>query len=147
MSKKYFLRNDLIRANCADWVLRTAADGDVVSIARPTRSLIQNARFHAMLGDIEKQCKHYGRTITAAQWKVLFISGFGIVTGQGSDVVPGLEGEMCNIRESSASMGVKRMAELITYLLAYGDNYRDEFGNAKPVIWTDPDKVPEWAKT
>lgn len=115
-----------------------ADDNAITRIGPCTRTLEQNAKFHAMCGDISKQCKHYGRTLADTQWKVLFISGFGIVTGYGSDVVPGLEGEMCNIRESSASMGVRRMAQLIEYVLAFGANYRDEFGQAKPVRWTAP---------
>ena len=37
-----------------------------------------------------------------------------------ADVVPGLEGEFVNIRESSAKMSVSRMASLIEYVTAYG---------------------------
>jgi hypothetical protein len=98
-----------------------AEDGAIARITPATRNLDQNARFHAMCGDVAKQIKHFGRVLDPAQWKVMFISGLGVVTGEGSDVVPGLEGEMCNIRESSASMGVKRMADLITYVQAFGD--------------------------
>lgn len=41
-----------------------------------------------------------------------------------ADVLPGLEGEYVNIRESSAQMSVKRMASLIEYIL-----------DASPVGW------------
>jgi hypothetical protein len=34
-------------------------------------------------------------------------------------MIPGLEGEFCNIRESSAQMGVKRLNSLIEYTLAW----------------------------
>lgn len=34
-------------------------------------------------------------------------------------MVPGLEGEWCNLRESTAQMSIKRMASLIEYALAY----------------------------
>ena len=37
-----------------------------------------------------------------------------------ADVVPGLEGEFVNIRESSAQMSISRMASLIEYVTAYG---------------------------
>ena len=117
------------------------ADDDAIARIGPsTRSLEQNAKFHALCGDVARQCKHYGRVLDPVQWKVLFISGFGIVMGEGSDVVPGLSGEMCNIRESSASMGVRRMAQLIEYVLAFAANYRDEFGQPKPVRWTAPSR-------
>lgn len=36
-----------------------------------------------------------------------------------ADVLPGLEGEYVNIRESSAQMSVKRMASLIEYTTAW----------------------------
>ena len=61
-----------------------------------------------------------GRKLTMEQWKVLFISGHAIATNQKADVVPGLEGEFVNIRESSAQMSVSRMASLIEYVTAYG---------------------------
>ncbi|ELW6174774.1 recombination protein NinB, partial [Escherichia coli] len=40
-------------------------------------------------------------------------------TKQEADVLPGLEGEYVNIRESSAQMSVKRMASLIEYTTAW----------------------------
>lgn len=128
-------RGNQYRQIVAQQVLE-ADDNAITRIGPSTRSLEQNAKFHAMCGDVAKQCRHFGRTLADQQWKVLFISGLGVVTGQGSDVVPGLEGEMCNIRESSASMGIRRMSELITYVLAFGANYRDELGRPKPVRWT-----------
>jgi hypothetical protein len=54
-------------------------------------------------------------------WKVLLISAHAAATDEGSEVVPGLEGEFVNIRESSALMSVRRAASLITYALAYCD--------------------------
>jgi hypothetical protein len=120
------------------------ADDDAIARIGPsTRSLEQNSFFHAALGDLSKQCKHFGRTLLPAQWKVLVISGFSIVSGHGTDLIVGLESEMCNIRESSADMGVRRMAELITYVLAFGANYRDELGQPKPVLWTAPKRHME----
>ncbi|EKN3589085.1 recombination protein NinB, partial [Yersinia enterocolitica] len=53
------------------------------------------------------------------QWKTLFVSGHAMATGMGAEVVPGLEGEFCNIRESTAKMGIKRMTSLIEYSTAW----------------------------
>lgn len=91
----------------------------VVTIQPPSRSLDQNARFHALCSEVSRQARFMGRTLTPAQWKVLFISGHAIATGLGSDMVPGIEGEYVNIRESSARMSVKRMASLIEYVQAW----------------------------
>lgn len=51
--------------------------------------------------------------------KALFVSGHAIATGRPGEVVTGLEGEFCSIRESTAQMGVKRMNSLIEYAQAW----------------------------
>ncbi len=99
-----------------------APDGWYIELKPATRTLDQNAMLHALFGHVAKQAKWLGRKLTAVQWKVLFISGHAVATGLGSDMVPGLEGEYANIRESSAKMGVARMASLIEYVLAWCAN-------------------------
>ena len=102
--------------------VNNAPDGYECQVKERTRNSDQNAKFHAMLGDVSKQLQYMGKPRTPAQWKVLFISGYAIATGLGAEVVPGIEGEFLNIRESSAQMGVKRMASLIEYVMAYGSS-------------------------
>jgi hypothetical protein len=75
-----------------------------------------------MCGDVAKLHSFMGRSIKLQQWKVLFISGHAIATGLGAEIVPGLEGEFVNIRESSASMSVSRKSSLIEYISAYCAN-------------------------
>lgn len=94
--------------------------GDQVRVGPPDRLLVQNARFHAMCGDVARQAKHLDRKLTGAQWKVLFISAHAIETGEGADMVPGLTGEFVNLRESSAAMSIARMASLIEYVACWG---------------------------
>jgi hypothetical protein len=94
-------------------------EGDYLTIGSRTRTLDQNAIFHAMCGDVARQHLYLGRRLSLQQWKVLYISGHAIATGLGADMLPGLEGEYVNLRESSAQMGVKRMASLIEYVTAY----------------------------
>lgn len=84
------------------------------------RKLIQNSKFHAMLGDISNQKEWVGKKRSIDQWKVLMVSGHSIATKQGAEMVPGIEGEYCNLRESTASMSIKRMASLIEYVQAWG---------------------------
>jgi hypothetical protein len=94
--------------------------GDQVRVGPPDRLLVQNSRFHAMCGDVAKQAKYLDRTLTAAQWKVLFVSAMMIETGEGADIVPGLTGEIVNLRESTALMSIARMASLIEYVACWG---------------------------
>lgn len=118
---RFILINDRVRQN-AHRAIDEAPEGHVVTVAEPKRSGEQNAMFHAICSDIEKSGhKFLGKPRSAAVWKVLLISGHAAATDEGSEVVPGLEGEFVNIRESSALMSVRRAASLITYTLAYCD--------------------------
>lgn len=99
--------------------VKNAPDGYIVKIEPETRRSAQNANFHALCGDVADQALFMGKKLKPEQWKVLFISGHAIATGLGAEMVPGLEGEFVNIRESSAQMSVKRMASVIEYTLAF----------------------------
>lgn len=79
-----------------------------------------------MISDIARQVTWCGKKLKPEQWKVLLISGHAVATKQEAEVVPGLEGEYVNIRESSADMSVGRMASLIEYTMAWaiGQNVR-----------------------
>ena len=121
MSEKrtYKLASDQVRAHCIDEIAR-APLGKVVIVQDPTRTLDQNAKFHAMCSDVAKSGVLWmGRQLSAAQWKVMFVSGHAIATGVGADILPGLEGEFVNVRESTARMSKKRGASLIEYVLAW----------------------------
>ena len=120
--KPFFLRDQRIKNNCLDLIKELPTDDKkplVVKIQPITRNLEQNAKFHAMCQDVANQAEFMGRKLTMEQWKVLFISGHAIATNQKADVVPGLEGEFVNIRESSAQMSVSRMASLIEYVTSW----------------------------
>ncbi|RZN53069.1 recombination protein NinB, partial [Avibacterium paragallinarum] len=79
----------------------------------------QNAKLHAMLGDIAKQCEFQGKKRDIETWKMLFVSGHKIATGEQAEMAIGFEGEVVNLRESTAQMGVKRLASLIEYVQAW----------------------------
>lgn len=119
MTKRIFVLSHAEARQRAAQYIAEAPAGHVVKVSEPTRSLEQNAKLHALFSDLAAQHSHMGRKLTADQWKVLMISGHAIATGLGVDMVPGLEGEFVNIRESSANMTVARMASLIEYVTAY----------------------------
>jgi hypothetical protein len=117
----FVLVNDRVRSNALDAV-RSAPDEYVVTVVPKTRTNGQNRMFHAICTDIAKSGhKFAGKPRPARVWKVLLISAHAAATDEGNEVVPGLEGEFVNIRESSALMSVRRAASLITYCLAYCD--------------------------
>ena len=96
-----------------------APEGHIVRITPETRSLDQNAKLHAMLTDISRQAKYLGAKRDVEFWKGLFVSGWQIATGEKPEIVPGLEGEFINIRESTTTIGIRRMASLIEYIQAW----------------------------
>ena len=91
-----------------------------VTIGDITRTLEQNAKFHSICEDIAKAgFVWHGKKRNAEQVKVLLVSGHAIATGEGAEVVAGLEGEFINLRESTALMSVKRSSSLIEYATAW----------------------------
>lgn len=42
-----------------------------------------------------------------------------MATGQHPEIVPGLEGEFINIRESTTKLSVKKLSEVMEYIEAY----------------------------
>jgi hypothetical protein len=93
----------------------------VVKVEPEKRSLDQNAKFHAMCEDFAKSgIKWAGKTRTKAGWKNLLVSGHAVATEAETEIVPGLEGEFVNIRESTAEMAKGRKSSLIEYSMAWG---------------------------
>lgn len=91
-----------------------------MTIKPPTRTGEQNAKFHALCSDIARAGVQWaGKARSADAWKVLLVSGHAMATKEGSEIIPGLEGEFVNIRESTAAMSKKRGASLIEYTLAF----------------------------
>ena len=119
MKRIFILRSEDIRrrAQAAVW---DADDNSRVVISPENRTLEQNAKFHALTSDIAKSGHQWlGKKRDAAQWKVLLVSGHAVATKEGSEIVPGLEGEFVNLRESTAAMSKLRGASLIEYTLAF----------------------------
>lgn len=114
----YRLSTPQARLNAAH-AIAYAPEGWIVEIKEPKRSLDQSAKFHAICADVPRVKEFAGKFRTPEQWKVLFVSGHAIATRNGSEMVPGLEGEWCNLRESTAKMSTARMASLIEYCIAY----------------------------
>ena len=117
--KRTFILNPMSRGFVVQEI-NSAPDGYRVTIEEPKRTLDQSAHFHALCGDIAKSGFQWaGKPRNADAWKVLLVSGHAMATKEGAEVVPGIEGEFVNIRESTALMSKKRSASLIEYTLAF----------------------------
>lgn len=113
------LAHDIARQTALQAV-KDAPDGYAVVIQERNRTLDQNAKFHAICSDLAKSGIEWaGRQRTLLEWKVLLVSGHAVATNTPAEIVPGLEGEFINLRESTANMGKKRGSSLIEYSLAW----------------------------
>jgi hypothetical protein len=102
-----------------------APEGWVVTLREPTRTLDQNARLWAMLGDVAR-AEPMGRKHTPDEWKAIFMQA----AGWESQFLPGLSGGFFPIGFRSSQLGVRQMAELITFIMAWGDE--------QGIAWSEP---------
>lgn len=102
-----------------------------IEIREKTRSDEQNAKLHAMLGEIAKQKTFNNEKLSIEQWKMIFVSGHAVATKSKATMAIGLEGEVINLRESTARMSPKRCASLIEYINAWAadEGFMFEGGN------------------
>ena len=115
----FTLISSRVRQNALEAV-RSAPEGYIVKVMEPTRSTDQNAKFHAICGDISKSgMKWAGKARSLDDWKALLVSAHSVATGSGGEVMPGIEGEFVAIRESTSRMRVSRASSLLEYTLAF----------------------------
>ncbi|MGO4744003.1 recombination protein NinB [Serratia quinivorans] len=118
----FYLRSPQIRQNLIEHIKNLPLDDSrpiTVTINDASRTLPQNDLFHALCTDVSRQVLWQQKKLSMVDWKALFVSGHAMATGRPGEVIPGLEGEFCSIRESTASMGIKRMNSLIEYSQAW----------------------------
>ena len=100
-------------------VLLEANDTVCIEVRERKRSDEQNALLHAMLTEVSRKLEFNGKKLSVDVWKLVFVSAHAIATGKPAEMVIGLEGEVINLRESTAQMSVKRLSSLIEYIHAY----------------------------
>lgn len=116
----------------------TTPDGHFVAIQEPNRSLNQNAKLHAMCGDIAAQMKWMDRKLGIEDWKRLLVDSWMRETNR-MHLVPSLDGKgVVALGQQTRSLGVKEMAELIESIQAFGD--------MNSVAWSDEPHIPGWVK-
>lgn len=118
--------DDVKRHVCRQIV--SAEWGCTVTIAEPTKSRDQEAKYHAMFADIARQCEFMGQKWSVDDWKRLLVDAFARVMQQAGTplrhdgrIVPSLDG--CGV----VQLGVQtrkflkaEASEFIEYLHAWG---------------------------
>lgn len=88
----------------------------VVTIQERNRSLDQNRKLWACLGDVSRQVEWHGRWLDAESWKCVFTAAL-----KQQDVVPNLAGNgFVVIGQSTSRMRVGEFAELLELIQAFG---------------------------
>lgn len=100
----------------------------VVRLGRPRRNLDQNAKLWAMLRDVSKQVEWYGQKLRDEDWKHIFSAAV-----LNLKAVPGLNGEVVVLGQSTSRMNKKQFSDLIECIYS--------FGAERGVVWSEP--VPE----
>lgn len=126
LPRTFVMAHDMARRGVGDFA-RVVPEGTVVTFTEPTRSNEQSAKFHAICGDLARaRVPWAGKPRDAAAWKVLLVSGHAISTKEGAELVHGLEGEMVNLRESTATMTKRRSSSLIEYAQAFAAQHMEQ---------------------
>ena len=121
--KQFILISQLVRQNCANWILYHAPDGFVVLIQEVTRSIEQNNKLWPMLTDVSKYCELDGKKYIKEDWKTIFTASlreYEMVNFEGNRVLLGKE---------TSKMGKKEFSQLIELIYAYGAN--------NGVVWSE----------
>jgi hypothetical protein len=97
----------------------------VVTLGRLVRSLRQNKRMWAVLGDIEKQVDWHGLKLDREDWKEMFSAILG-----NQRVVPGLQGGFVVLGVSTRKQNKAWFSDLFELINAFGAEHS--------VRWSDP---------
>ncbi|MGN8022307.1 recombination protein NinB [Phyllobacterium sp. 22229] len=110
------IQDETDRARVAKWA-KNVEVGTIVEFRKKTRSNEQNAKLHAMLGEVAEQVVWYGRKLDSDDWKNLFTASLRV-----ADVVPGIDrGTIVPLGIRTSSMTIEEMGNLITLIYAFGD--------------------------
>jgi hypothetical protein len=115
--RKLTLINNDVRQRAIDAV-RDAPDGWEVIIRPKRRSLDQNSKLHALIQEFDG-LEFAGQKRSADDWKVILVSGHTQATKGEYELITGIEGEMVQLRESTARMSKERSSSLIEYIQAF----------------------------
>lgn len=112
------LTDRVTRERFCNWVMK-APPRTVASLKGVKRSIPQNSRLWALLTDVARQATWAGKKRSTEEWKDLFTGAVKAAAG-GLEAVPGLEGGLMILGLRTSEMSVGEMADLQTYIEAWG---------------------------
>ncbi len=97
----------------------------VCIIRKRTRSLDQNSKLWAMLSDVSEQVEWYGRKLSSEDWKHVFTASL-----KQMDTVPGIDGGIVVLGQSTSRMNVSEMRDLVELMNAFGAEHEVKWAAA-----------------
>lgn len=85
MSQLFILAHDTAKQRAHESIEAPEHEGWVVRVAPPNKSRDQEAKYHAMFGDISDQVTHCGQSFDSETWKRLLIDAFHYETKSDPD--------------------------------------------------------------
>jgi hypothetical protein len=113
------LINQAVRLRCCEAIM-SAAEGMRVEIKERKRSLDQNAKLHATLGDIAKQVPWAGKNRDTETWKRLMTAAWLRARGDQVEFLPALDGHGVDVVfRRTSDLTISEVAELLEYINAW----------------------------
>jgi hypothetical protein len=126
------MKHDVARQNAVKAV-QSAPDGWMVQVSEPAKKREQEEKYHAMVGDIAKQCDYNGRKLDSESWKRLLVEAFVFILreearGQNKPdpfpsgrLLPSLDGmRIVQVEVLTRNFKVSQASQFIEYLAAFG---------------------------
>jgi hypothetical protein len=123
MTYRTILSTDHARRRAIELIVE-APDGWVQVLREPKRTVDQNDKMWAMLTDISR-AEPMGRKHTPDDWKAILMNA----CGWECQFIEGLDGRPFPQGFKSSQLTRRQMADLITYMLAFGAEHG--------VVWSD----------
>ena len=120
------LRTQEDKARAVDLINRAPPE-TFLTFKRNKRSLPQNERFWAMLGEISTQVPWHGLKLDSEDWKLIFLDALK----RESRIVPNMDGNgFVNLGRSSSDLTKDEMSDLMALIEAFGANHGVTFKDA-----------------
>lgn len=145
-AKTVFLTGPRQVETACGYVSDPAHAGWLMELKPPAKKRIQEEKYHAMIGDIAKQCVHpsFGRRLPFESWKRLLVEAFVHVLreearAQGKPdpfpdrgaVLPSLDGlRIVQVEVLTRNFSIGQAAQFIEHLYAWGAEHG--------VLWSEP---------
>ena len=120
MQTRTFIINHVTRQKAITW-LNGVSDGVIVQFSKPKRSVSQNSRMWALLGDIAS-AKPDGRIHSPEVWKCIFMQALG----HEIRFIHGLDGQPFPYGFKTSNLNKAQMNALMEYIEWYAQQFNIE---------------------